>query len=207
MPNWCNNGITLRHADSAMVQRAQEALARGEFLHEFIPVPLCLTETVAGSFSDPEKQAALEKSQQDNLNAYNYKNWYDFCVAEWGTKWDVGGSDSSLVRVDPNTLQASFDSAWAPPTRAYERLSEQGFEIEAMYYEPGMQFLGKWTGSPEEGFDDEYFEYGGETSETVREAIGDELDDYFGISEELANYEEEENQEIDLDGGLSATNE
>jgi hypothetical protein len=36
--------------------------------------------------------------------------------------------------------------------------------------------------------------------------IGEELDDYFGISEEMAQYEEE-NQEIDLDGGLSATNE
>jgi hypothetical protein len=55
--------------------------------------------------------------------------------------------------------------------------------------------------------EDECFEYGGQTSETVRDYIGEELDDYFGISEEMAQYEDEENQEIDLDGGLSATNE
>jgi hypothetical protein len=29
----------------------------------------------------------------------------------------------------------------------------------------------------------------------VREAIGAELDDYYGISEQMAEYEEEENQE------------
>jgi hypothetical protein len=36
--------------------------------------------------------------------------------------------------------------------------------------------------------------------------IGAELDDYFCISESMADWEEE-NQEIDLDGGLSAINE
>jgi hypothetical protein len=66
---------------------------------------------------------------------------------------------------------------------------EQGFEIEAFYYEPGMQFVGKWA----DGID-EYYELGGETSETVRESIGAELDDYFAISESMAEWEEE-NQE------------
>jgi hypothetical protein len=86
-------------------------------------------------------------------------------------------------------VQASFESAWAPPTGAYEKLMEMGFEITAYYYEPGMCFVGKW----EDGCDD-YYEYGSETSATVREAIGEELDDYFCISEEMANYEESENE-------------
>jgi hypothetical protein len=86
-------------------------------------------------------------------------------------------------------VQASFDTAWAPPTGAYEKLMALGFEIEAFYYEPGMCFVGKW----EDGID-EYYEYGGETSATVREAIGEELDDYFCISESMAEWEEE-NQE------------
>jgi hypothetical protein len=80
-----------------------------------------------------------------------------------------------------------------------------GFSIKAFYEEPGMAFCGMVTGD-EDGFDDEYYEYGGETSETVRDVIGEELDDYFGISEQMAQYEEE-NLEIDLDEGMSAVNE
>jgi hypothetical protein len=39
--------------------------------------------------------------------------------------------------------------------------------------------------------------------------IGEELDDYFDISNQMADWEaeNEENIDIDLDGGVSATNE
>jgi hypothetical protein len=200
MPNWCNNTLELTHEDPAMIERAKAAMIRGEFLHEFIPVPLCLTETVAGSHSDPEKQAALEKSEQDNLNAYNYKNWYDFCVAEWGTKWDVGGDDGYVNDIEGGVI-LSFDSAWAPPVNAYARLIEQGFKVHAMYYEPGMCFAGVWDNG-----EDDYYEYGDMNSDEAAETLPPELDEAFGISESMAEYEAE-NQEIDLDGGLSATNE
>jgi hypothetical protein len=200
MPNWCNNTVTLEHEDPAMIERAKVAFAEGKFLHEFVPVPLCLTETVAGCLGDPEKQAELEKSEQDNLNAYNYKNWYDFCVAEWGTKWDVGGDDGYVNDIEGGVI-LSFDSAWAPPVNAYARLIEQGFKVHAMYYEPGMCFAGVWDNG-----EDDYYEYGDMNSDEAAETLPPELDEAFCISESMAEYEAE-NQEIDLDGGLSATNE
>ena len=189
MPNWCNNSVELYHEDPAMLERARTAFNKGALLHEFIPVPICLTETIAGSHSDPEKQAALEKSEQDNLNAYNYKNWYDFCVAEWGTKWDVGG-DGYEAQDIPGGLMLSFDSAWSPPIAAYERLVEQGFRIRAMYHEPGMCFAGIW----EDG-DDDFYEYGSMSSDEVEKQLPVELDEAFGISEQIAEYEDEENAE------------
>lgn len=200
MPNWCNNTVTLEHEDPAMIARARAAFANGTFLHEFVPVPLCLVESVSGFHSDPVKQAELEKSHQDNLNAYNYKTWYDFCVAEWGTKWDVGGDDGYINDIEGG-LVLSFDSAWAPPIKAYERLIEQGFKVLAMYYEPGMCFAGVW-----ENGEDDYYEYGDMTSDDVADALPSELDEAFCISESMAEYEAE-NLDIDLDGGLSATNE
>ena len=200
MPNWCNNTLTLEHEDPAMIARAKAAFIEGKFLHEFVPVPLCLTETVAGCLGDPEKQAELEKSEQDNLNAYNYKNWYDFCVAEWGTKWDVGGDDGYINDIEGG-LVLSFDSAWAPPVNAYARLIEQGFKVYAMYYEPGMCFAGVWDNG-----EDDYYEYGDMNSVEAAETLPPELDEAFGISESMAEYEAE-NIDIDLDGGLSATNE
>ena len=201
MPNWCSNSITLRHADPAMIDRVikgQEGL-----LMEFLPTPKELVETVAG-FMGEDKRAAHEAQQARNIAEYGYKDWYDWNVANWGTKWDF--SLDSVDRVDEHTLVASFDSAWAPPVDAYRKLLTLGFEIEAMYYEPGMAFAGKYTGD-EHGDDDFYVEISGYNSETVRDAVGADIDDQFGISEEMAQYEDEENQEIELDGGLSATNE
>jgi len=179
MPNWCANGITLRHADPVMIERAAKALQEGTFLQEFIPCPKELTETVAQFGTNDHEKANREK--------YGYGSWYDFNIANWGTKWDVN-SDNVAIE-DANTVSASFDSAWSPPITAYERLMELGFEIEAFYYEPGMQYVGKWVNG-----EDDCIEYGGATADTVREMIGEELDDYFAISEQMAQWEEE-NQE------------
>jgi hypothetical protein len=44
------------------------------------------------------------------------------------------------------------------------------------------------------------------TSDQVAEDLPSELDEMFGISESMAEWEEE-NLEIDLDGGASAVNE
>ena len=189
MPNWCNNGITISHKDPAMIDRVikgQEGL-----LMEFIPTPKELVETVAG-FMGEDKRAAHEAQQAANIAKYGYKDWYDWNVANWGTKWDF--SLENVDRVDEHTVKAAFDSAWAPPTEAYAKLCAMGFEIEAYYNEPGMGFVGKWVGDEEDYFDD-YYEYDGYNSETVREAIGAELDDYFNISESMAEWEEENAEE------------
>jgi len=189
MPNWCSNGVTITHSDPAKIAALAEAMKEGRFLDHIKPVPLCLKETVAGSFGDPEKQAALEQSQQENLNNHNYKDWYDFCVNEWGTKWDVSCDGTVDISPDGLTITASFESAWAPPVGIYEAMTADGYEVTAFYYEPGMGFVGKW----EDGCDDCY-EYHSHDSKTVRDYIGEELDDYFGISEQMADWEEE-NQE------------
>lgn len=202
MPNWCNNTLNIRHEDPAMIERAKAAFARGEFLNEFIPCPQDLIDTVSGFVG--EEQEALEAKQEANRAKYGYPTWYEFNVANWGTKWDVGAGDGSTVDQDANGVVFNFDSAWAPPIAAYERLMEQGFEILAYYFEPGMAFAGKW----EDGCDD-YYEYGGMTSEQIADELPDDLDETFDISGQVAEWEaeDEENIEIDLDNGLSATNE
>ena len=74
MPNWCNNTLTLTHKDPAMIQRAKDALDRGEFLSEFCPMPRELGDAIANGQPDAEM---IEK--------YGYSSWYDYCVNEWGT--------------------------------------------------------------------------------------------------------------------------
>lgn len=185
MPNWCANNIELRHKDPAMIQRAVEAFKQGKFCNEFIPVPQALMDTVSGRFGDPEEQRLLEEKTMHNLSTYGYANWYDFCVNEWGTKWDVGDAES-VNTVDDTHMVAFFDSAWAPPIGLYEALLALDFDVEACYYEPGMAFVGKWYNG-----DDFCINYGEYNSDTVREAIGEELDDMFCISEDMSQWEEE----------------
>jgi hypothetical protein len=121
---------------------------------------------------------------------------YDFCVTNWGTKWDVGNDgDGDVVVEGPNTVVFYFDSAWAPPTEAYRAMAAQGFEVEAFYNEPGMAYCGKIV-ADEDGFDDDYREYAGADSDIVRDIIGEELDDQFGISEMMSEWEQT-NDDVD----------
>lgn len=76
---------------------------------------------------------------------------YDWCVANWGTKWDIGaelyiegqkytGSPDDLE--DGDNLVFKFDSAWAPPIKAIEKLTEEfpKLEFSYLYAEPGVGF-------------------------------------------------------------------
>jgi hypothetical protein len=190
MPNWCNNTVEIYHKDPAMLERVRTAFKDGRLLDEFIPVPKSL-HIVAGRVGDDNdpKQIELEAQEKANLEAHGYKTWYDFCVNEWGTKWDIGG-DGAEAQDIPSGLMLSFDSAWAPPVNAYEKLIEQGFEIRAMYYEPGMAFAGIWDNG-----DDDYYEYGGMDSKQIAEELPVELDEGFGISESAAEWEAENEEE------------
>ena len=187
MPNWCSNGVSISHKDPAKIRALADAMSAGKFLNHVIPVPEDLQIT-AGFLGDTEAQKELERKTAENVAKHGYGNWYDFCTARWGTKWDVD-CEGVEVSDDGTTVTASFESAWAPPMGVYEMLVDEGYSVRAYYYEPGMAYVGKF----EDGID-ECLEYGGETSKTVRDVIGEELDDYFGISESMAEYEEEEEE-------------
>jgi len=190
MPNWCSNNLVLTHEDPAMIQRAYDALERGEFLQEFIPVPQELRDTVSGFHGDPEAQRKLEEQTARNVEKYGAGNWYDYCVNEWGTKWDVGQQGNSDIHPDGKMLHTFFDSAWSPPVNAYEKLVDLGFGVEAMYHEGGMCYAGTWT----DGCDD-YVDLSELGADDI-ERDYPELDECFGISESMREYEAENQEEL-----------
>lgn len=183
MPNWCNNVVSITHSDPEKLRALVEAVNAKRFLDSVIPVPKDLTETVAG-FPSEELREAHEAKEQSNMEKYGFKNWYDFCVNRWGTKWDVEAYDT--VEFDPAGVTFGFDSAWSPPTGVYAALVEQGFSVTGFYYEPGMAFAGKW--SDEDG--DQYWELGDMTSEQVRDLLPEDLDEVMCISENMEQWEE-----------------
>jgi len=183
MPNWCSNTVRLTHEDPAMIIRARDALTNGTFFSEFVPVPKQLVETVASSQTDE----ALTKA---NIEKFGYASWYDFCVNEWGTKWDTECHSVDIYEEHPDTLEAVFDTAWAPPVPFYEKLERMGFQVEAKYYEPGMGFTGMYS----EGCDD-YYELSGMSAEDVEQKIPEELDAEFGISDGMYQWEADNTEE------------
>jgi hypothetical protein len=189
MPNWCNNSLTISHDDPAMIARARQAIKDDRLLSEFIPVPQDLVDTVAG-FSSGDEQIKLEKQEAKNLDTYGYKNWYDFCINQWGTKWDINGGE--ITGESDTSLTMYFDTAWSPPIEAYRKLDLQGFTIEAMYYEPGMAFCGEYTTAH------------GEDSMTitgdsawVEANVQDHINEAFNISENMAEWEDLDEEDED----------
>jgi len=70
---------------------------------------------------------------------------YGKAVDNWGTKWDLQDVDWDLDEAN-QTLSLNFDSAWGPPTIAYENYTDANDDvhIEASYYESGMCFVGEY---------------------------------------------------------------
>ena len=67
--------------------------------------------------------------------------WYNWRVANWGTKWDC--YDLSIDE-DEQELNLEFNTAWSPPEEICHALKEkfEDADIQWFYDEPGMEFAG-----------------------------------------------------------------
>jgi len=198
MPNWCNNRVVISHTDTAKLEALVGAIKEGNFLKHIIPIPedLNIVAGRVGADDNPD-QIELERKSAENLEKYGASNWYDFCTSRWGTKWDVDAYDPEEVKIDQfGQVEFGFDSAWSPPMGIYEEMTRQGYTVEATYYEPGMGYVGRCDGSPDFGFTDDCYDLGGLKSKDIVDAIGEELDDEYGISESMAEYEAEQEDEL-----------
>jgi len=158
MPNWCANSLKITPTNEqaktmlAKIEAAlEEAKEDGEcrLFDTIHPMPNELMDTTKGSFGDEEKEAANQAKIAVNTAKYGYPTWYEFALAEWGTKWDA-----CEVTYDKqgDSLLIWFDTAWSPPMAIYTKLEAMGFEVEATYCEAGMGYAGVYRN----GTDDEH---------------------------------------------------
>ena len=191
MPNWCSNYVEVGHEDPTKITALAEAFNKGEFCNHILPVPQELKDTVAGHCGNGYAQELNQFKIELNRRYFGAGDWYEFCTSRWGTKWDVGGDGSEAdVHPDGNLMTASFDSAWAPPIGIYETLVEQGYSVRAYYYESGMCFAGIY----DNGSDDCYQDWG--DSQGAKDMLPEELDEFFAISESMAEYEAENEEDL-----------
>ena len=177
MPNWCNNSITITGPAEKILDiwsKAQATKLPG-LINAMVPMPAELEGTTAPS---------------------DGANWYAWRCENWGTKWDVDLDGLELEAADGTaTISGWFDSAWSPPTSAYETFCDENPDcsITAFYEEGGCCFVGKWDN--ESG--DDYHEYADATSETIGSMVPKYLVDEFELDVRLAEYEEDEDEEFD----------
>ena len=187
MPNWCSNVVTLSHPDLGQVERARDAFLAGKLLQTFFPCPEELRNPDSTSYGGPENKK-YETLRSELTEKYGYANWHDWCVDNWGTKWDVtaDGMTTDDYPVDGNSISISFDSAWAPPVMFYIALEEQGWTVDAFYYEPGMNFCGRFTDGINDSYDIE------DDPQWVLDNIPDEINEMFNISTSMEDMDFEE---------------
>lgn len=136
MPNWCDNTATISHKDKSKIDELEKVLLTGDqrLFHAIRPMPAC---------------------EEDN--------WYSWNVTNWGTKWDASIHD--WERLDDNTIFVSFDTAWSAPTALYQNMVDfLGYDVKAIYNEPGMGFGGIF-----EDCHDDYYEYDITSQESIDE--------------------------------------
>lgn len=172
MPNWCMNTLELTHSNVEMIERAKSSFEKGTFLNEFIPMPKELQGTISPPREEDAEVNAILKAR------YGWDNWYDWCSANWGVKWDVGEPGNFFSDPEhPNHLILHFDSPWAPPLVGIENLRQQGFRCKLYYWEAGMCFAG--ISSEDQ---DLFYNLLQLNLNEVRSTLPPELDRAFGIS-------------------------
>jgi len=180
MPNWCRNEVIIRSTDYANLKRLLAAAEEGKMLE------------------------LLRPYTKDT----NYEWDWDWCVNNWGTKWDTGEiiyaslepSPPSPTAEDVWELCIDFETAWSPPIAAFVHGADaMGFEFDLYYMEEGVGFVGCAQYTKDTGLNDECYElydYGDElpSEEVYLDKFPYHIVEHFNMERlyaDLKEYEEE----------------
>lgn len=176
MPNWCNNKATFTPVTDEAKQLLKEFT---EYLQDL---------------KDPNEArlfgwfCPMPESEKDN--------WYQWNIANWGTKWDVSVSIDNIYPQE-GIMDFYEDTAWGPPVKFYDFMTEKGFKVEASYYEPGAGFVGTYS----DGVDDsEDIPTGDEAFAIIRETSYDDQEIVFENNIELDNLKSGDVLGVNQDG-------
>ena len=229
MPNWCyqhaevrgSNAQLRRFIDAIRIEKTPEWEALPSYeridwdLNQLFPIPNELHETVSGGYAPnddgtkSEKQIALEEQREKNIAKYGHKDWYDWALANWDTKWGACqvSFDEDTFDDTSTSIHLYWESAWGPAVGLIKKISEQfdellfGFHMteEANFFagyvvihagEVETDFEHDMDGMPEydeddEKWEDKYSEWNDKLIFELAEGLKKEMDSYQLANEEL----------------------
>ena len=152
MPNYCNNTL-LCYGTEENINKFLTAICTSEhsettdpydysILHKLVPTPQDLVDTVAGWSADPVTQAEYQRKFDENLAKYGHKDWYDWNLDNWGTKWADG--ETHIAMRNDGFCGLRFETPWCAPEAGIDKVSKLFPEIEFVltYMEQGVGFVG-----------------------------------------------------------------
>lgn len=177
MPNWCENDLHIYGSDNDLT-RLKTLMQSEDSVFDFnrlIPRPeefegvhtgSCVIDgqhyklwRVVGEGDEVKNAPITEEERAAWLSKYGSDNWYDWCCANWGTKWN-----SSDVSLDEGieSLDYRFNTAWSPPEPVIKKLAKlfPDCDITHEYYECGACFQGGicfTAGEPTKEWSGEYY--------------------------------------------------
>lgn len=174
MPNWCSYSVEFR-GNQQSVQSLHEAFCVPEDeqpehpddlgIYDITRVRPCPDELKVTArwlpeetHDDDEETKELRKLHEQNLEKYGCKHWYEWCVANWGTKWPPSVNTYSL---GSSYIALSGETAWGPPTELISYITRK-YAVTAVvsYNEGGMCFAGADGYANGELKYSGYFDYG-----------------------------------------------
>ena len=132
MPNWCDNRVYFGLNDDTEDNNK---------FREWIGIPEDEDDifNTDGEF-DFERISPIPKDDIDN------DGWRNWCITNWGTKWNA--QNVYIHMNEPDGIEITFDTAWAPATGIFElieqKIAEEEWDITVSWFydEPGMQVAG-----------------------------------------------------------------
>lgn len=168
MPNWCYNRMNIdatteggkilaeafRPKYKVYNEYLKTDLLEAHPLRDLMPIPAELEITASPGTKDEE----LKKLYEANKAKYGSESWYDWCICNWGTKWDARVEDFNDD--NPEDVYIYFETAWSPPTAFLEWFCNQHPDtiFSCEYDEEGMFFEGETSHHPDAGFHDNSWE-------------------------------------------------
>lgn len=159
MPNWCSCYLEVTGPTEDMERFLKIAIRHGDFLlNNVVPRPEALEGLCYGGCTidgdhvkvwrekeGPDGKMVPEKVDVDALiRAYGYADWYNWSIANWGTKWDVEAKVEVVDTDGKKYLKAHFDTAWSPPSQFLHTMAEKWPTLEGLlaYAECGQGYWG-----------------------------------------------------------------
>jgi len=162
MPNWCYNSTAI-HGDHETLTKFVDAITvkdgitvhgdeiatdgRDKYdltlLHP-VPEELRIRSVFFSTDTDDPEHLELTKQYEANIAKYGHRDWYDWSIENWGTKWSPHIDDDEIDIYEGRIVSFSYDTAWSPPTALLRKISEifPTLLITNTFDEEGMGFWG-----------------------------------------------------------------
>jgi hypothetical protein len=143
MPNYCDCDLWVDGSDEDIDRLVAVVGSETDAFNfsKIIPYPQAFADRDADRTKLNESEfLAKYGSRSDGFNS----GGYDWCVQNWGTKWDAC---RSVMRKATDCPLFRFSTAWAPPLPVIKRLAELFPElmISLEYFEQGCEYCGGVT--------------------------------------------------------------